>query len=94
MVLQAGAGASSASAGLRHTFRSLACALLERLRSGLQLALPGSGSPRCLAPVIRAPVDNSLRFEGAFKASRGQPGDDFRPLQFRTCHSVGKDPFH
>lgn len=52
------------------------------------------GNPQCLSPVICAPVDNGSRFEGALKASRGQSGDDFRPLWFSTWHSVGKDPFH
>lgn len=61
---------------------------------GLLLALPSSSNPQCLTPVIWASVDNSLGFEGAFKAFWGQSGDDFRPLWFRMWRSVGKDPFH
>lgn len=49
--------------------------------------------PLCLTPVIWAAVDNSLCFEGAFKASWGQSEDYFRPLQFSTWHLVGKDSF-
>lgn len=79
--------------GLRHVSELRVC-FARGAGLGLQAALGSGGNPRCLTPVIWAPVDNRLRFEGAFKASQGQLGDDFRPLRCSMWHSVGKDPFH